>query len=670
MNRHPWVVVSTLVITLSCCSVSPATSFPDGPVDGGAGAIAEDGGTPAALPDAGLVDAGSADAGLVDAGSADAGVVLRFIHFNDLHAHLVEHATLVSDGGPAVVVRQGGLARLATLVRQLRAEVPASVLMNVGDTYHGGVEALYTQGQAIAAPVNALGIDVGVPGNWDYAYGPDITRLRYYGSAMAGMQECIQLGISQGGSSGRPHRDGGTTLPTLTAPAFPNLAANVTFKTGPQVSPGDPFLPPTLMKTIGGVKVGFIGISSDIVPRMHPMLACGLTFLGADALASGDAAAWTAAYTALIQQHAQALRAAGAVVVVVMSELGLQKDFGLANVLPGGTVDVFFSAHTHESVFTPLVSSSGALVVESGDDTFVGRMDLRVLNGHVVAHDWLLQPITVAIPEDATMKHLVDVARAPFLTADPNLTIPGNTGAQLALHEAITTVIGHAPHPLNRKNSLDSSFNDFFTEALRTKALTQLGMAPGFRFDSPIATPESLVEGSIVADGTVTLEDAYRFFPVVYGMGTAQVTGSTLRQVLESALEAVYSRSTPLQNGGWLEGFSGFDVGVDLALAAGSRVQSMSLHGGGPMLPSTTYTIAGCRRPMDDAGVLCSHGGFTNVQDLLSPAGTPWTNVEIFRDGLDRAASLHPTAAVIDSSGTPLWPQGPWIQPLQGAMGP
>ncbi len=109
---------------------------------------------------------------------------ITFIQLNDLHAHLTPHRDLVrsqsASGSPVAVIETlGGLARIATLIKKIREESTASVLMNIGDTYHGGVEALYTRGNAIVEPVNALGIDIGVPGNWDFAYGPVTTRLRY-----------------------------------------------------------------------------------------------------------------------------------------------------------------------------------------------------------------------------------------------------------------------------------------------------------------------------------------------------------------------------------------------------------------------------------------------------------------------------------------------------------
>jgi 2',3'-cyclic-nucleotide 2'-phosphodiesterase (5'-nucleotidase family) len=572
------------------------------------------------------------------------------------------------------------------MIKRLRAELPASILMNVGDTYHGGVEALYTQGEAIAPIVNALGIDVGVPGNWDYAYGPQVTRGRYTGDMLAGMQECIQLGFASGaigggggggiGGGGGPKgpmsdagADSGSTSTSYLRPSFPNLAANVTYKTGPSVSPGDPFLPPTYVKEVSGVKVGFIGISSDIVPKMHPMLACGLTFLGADDLASGDSASWETKYRSLIEDQAKSLRAAGAAVVVVMSELGLQKDFHLGNLIAPNTVDVFFSAHTHESVFVPLASKSGALVVEAGDDTYLGHMDVRIVNSKVIERQWKLEPVTLDIAEDPAIKKLVDDARAPFLVADPNRLIPGNTGGQLALHEPIDSVVGHVPHPIDRKQALDSSFNDFFTEALRTAAGTQLGMAPGFRFDSPIATAESLVEGTVVADGAVTVEDTYRFFPVVYTMATASATGAQMKQVMERGMTAVFSTSVALQAGGWLEGFAGLKVQTNLAAPDGQRVLGMTLPDGTPIGDASTFSIAGCRRPFDATDVMCSQGGFTQVQDFKKSDGSVWTNVEILRSGLAAASQLKPVKVFSDTSGTKTWPQAAFVQPLEGATG-
>lgn len=60
-------------------------------------------------------------------------------------------------------------------------------------------------------------------------------------------------------------------------PNFPSLAANMTERLT-----GRPFLKPTLIKTVGGVKVGFIGITSDIVKEIYPLLALGFDFTQGD----------------------------------------------------------------------------------------------------------------------------------------------------------------------------------------------------------------------------------------------------------------------------------------------------------------------------------------------------------------------------------------------------
>ena len=51
---------------------------------------------------------------------------------------------------------------------------------------------------------------------------------------------------------------------------YSNVAANLTYaKLGPKdpTVNGSQVLPPTMLKTVGGVKIGFIGLTSDIVPR-------------------------------------------------------------------------------------------------------------------------------------------------------------------------------------------------------------------------------------------------------------------------------------------------------------------------------------------------------------------------------------------------------------------
>ncbi len=575
---------------------------------------------------------------------------VTFLHVNDLHAHLTAHADMVAEaagqpGAATHLAERGGLARLATLIQRQRAAHPASVLMNVGDTYHGGVEALYTNGNAIVDPVDALGIDIGVPGNWDFAYGPAVTRLRY-GEVAAPEKRMLEAAAGM----------------AIQSPVFPNLGGNVTLTAGSHA--GQPLMPATQMMTIGGVQVGFIGITSDIVPEMHRMLAAGMRFLEGEA-----------AYRDYVDAHAAQLRAAGAQLVVVMSELGIHKDARLADVIQAGSVDVFFSAHTHEAIFEPLVGKSGARVVEAGNDGWLGRMRVTIEPGLRPVFDWAMLAVTPDLPEDPAVKAQVARARAPFLAdadhdgkLDVPITLP-NRALPLTLDVPIDAVVGHVDAAMDRRNALESSFNAAWSEALREYAGTELALTPGFRFDA-VAAPGEQYEDAHVASGEVTMEDVYRYFPVPYGMAVGTASGAHLRDIVERNLAAVFSLDAFAQHGGWMDGWAGLGMQIDLGAADGARVQGLQRADGSPIAPTDTLSVAGCQRPMDDSDVLCSYGGFAEVMPLPNPAtGQAWMVQELFAELLAQGRVAPRVQTVLsDTAATPLWPQQQAVQPLMANM--
>lgn len=572
---------------------------------------------------------------------------VTFLHYNDLHAHLSPHADRVADtagqpGAEAHLAERGGLARLAGLIQQQRAAYPASVLMNIGDSYHGGVEALYSNGNAIIDPVDALGIDIGVPGNWDFAYGPAVTRLRYGPTPTALEKRMLEAAAGM----------------TIKRPAYPVLGGNVTLTVGSHA--GQPLMPATRMMTIDGVKVGFIGVTSDIVPEMHSVLASGMSFL------SGEAA-----YRDYVGSHAAQLRGSGAQLVVVMSELGIHKDARLADVIVPGSVDVFFSAHTHEAIFEPIVGRSGARVVEAGNDGWLGRMRVTLEPGQPATFDWKLLPVSADLPQDSEMQARVEAARAPFLAdadrdgrLDTPIALPSR-GATMTLTQPIDTIVGVLDAPLDRRNALESTFNDAWSEALRAYADTDIALTPGFRFDAMIA-PGEHYEDAHVASGEVTLEDVYRYFPVPYSLATGTVDGARLQDIVESNLDGVFSLDAFAQHGGWADGWAGLALQIDLAADDSARVRRMTQSDGSPIGPATQLSVAGCQRPMDDADVLCSYSGFSDVAPLFNPAtGQAWLVQELFAELLQQGRIEAPAdARIADLAATPLWPQQQAVQPV------
>jgi len=573
-----------------------------------------------------------------DPAAASTKQIISLVEINDLHANLVTHKDLVledDDEGLQVEMR-GGVARIATEINKIRKQNPNTLVMNIGDTYHGGAEAFYSAGNAIVNPVNALGIDVEIPGNWDFAYGPSIFFLRY--TTMT-KDELAQNGLP---------------VPAINVlkPNHAILGGNVTFTIPTRA--GQPVAPATMIKDINGVKVGLIGITSDIVPLQSSASAAGMAFLIGET-----------AYKDYINSHAQELRDAGASIVVVMSELGIQKSKRLGDVINAGAVDVIFAAHTHELTKKPIVTTSGTLVVEPGNDTVLGRMDVTLLDGKVDKLKWKLINITEETPEDAAVAALVSAARAPFLNV--TMPIPAPTFPAQQLRESIANVVGHTSTRLDRRFALESSFNNAYTDKVRAATGTQLALAPGFRYDA-------IVEAELdsVAVGEVTLEDIYRFFPSPFAMATATATGQRIRQLAEQGMAASFSTNVFNQNGGYLWGFAGLNATVNLAATDGARITALATDAGLPInADATPFSITGGVTPdriSNPSGYLYNQPGFANLQFYPNPAtGSFWTNVDLLVSMLKAGQVLDGSRrSITDTNQTLFWPDADYIQPLEG----
>ncbi len=104
---------------------------------------------------------------------------ITLVEMGDLHGTIVSHAAVLKhpDGTEYQVEQSGGLARLKYLADTIKADNPGNTLvLSVGDITHGSAEGMFTVGDAMMTGINALGIDVFTPGNWDYGYGPAVFR--------------------------------------------------------------------------------------------------------------------------------------------------------------------------------------------------------------------------------------------------------------------------------------------------------------------------------------------------------------------------------------------------------------------------------------------------------------------------------------------------------------
>ncbi len=318
---------------------------------------------------------------------ADAAEEVRrvsLVYINDVHAQLEPHPELFWYGDQEEYVRDaGGLSRIATVFNRLRDERPGELLfIDGGDTIQGSGPAAWTEGKVVVEPTNALGLDVGIPGNWSVAYGEDAWRA-------------------------------------LTAEfKHPIIAANMRDE-----ETGELLFAPYLVKEINGVRVGIIGFTEpDIPTRQPPHLSEGLAFDAQQVLPPLVAE--------LREEHKVDL-------VVLATHIGLPKAIGLADTIEG--VDVVLSADTHERTYEPIVRGDTWVVEAGAFGSFVGILDVHLDEKDEIVHRaWRLIELRPELfPEDPEVKAIVDVALAPH--RERMNRVIGHTDVWLARYEVLNT---------------------------------------------------------------------------------------------------------------------------------------------------------------------------------------------------------------------------------------
>ncbi len=282
-------------------------------------------------------------------------------YVNDIHAQLEPHAELFWSGETEEYVENvGGLSRISTAVKMLRAERPGQVVfIDGGDTIQGSGPAAWSLGEVVVKPMNSLGLDLAIPGNWAVTYGAEALKQR------------------------------------ASEFSYPLIAANI-FVDGTK----QPLFPSHLVREINGVKVGFIGLTDPDVPRRQPpFMSDGLNFTGADS----------------IQPLVNSLRASGEVeLVVLVTHIGLNKAIWLADNLEG--VEVILSADTHERTYQPIQRGQTWVVEAGAFGSFLGVLDIDVdKNGKITERTWELRELRPTLyAEDPEVRAVVEQALSPY----------------------------------------------------------------------------------------------------------------------------------------------------------------------------------------------------------------------------------------------------------------
>jgi S-sulfosulfanyl-L-cysteine sulfohydrolase len=253
--------------------------------------------------------------------------------------------------------RVGGLDRLATLIKAIRAERPGRVLLlDGGDTWQGSYTALQNRGADMVKVMNALGVDA-MTAHWEFTYGAKR------------VEELVkQLN-------------------------FPFLAGNVKEATW-----GDPVFKPYSVVERGGLRIGVLGQAFPYTPIANPRYMIPDWSFGIE--------------EQKLAENIAALRAEGVDLVVLLSHNGFDVDRKLASRVKG--IDVILTGHTHDAL-PELVKVGDTLLVAAGSHgKFLARLDLEVSGRRIVDHAFRLIPVlSDVIAPDPDMAAIVNEIRVP-----------------------------------------------------------------------------------------------------------------------------------------------------------------------------------------------------------------------------------------------------------------
>jgi sulfur-oxidizing protein SoxB len=429
---------------------------------------------------------------------------ITLVQINDSHGYMDLHLEWFAAAHQPVYRWAGGYARIAALLKQMREETQDRLLfLDNGDTFHGTYPVVQSRGEMLVPIMNQLKPDA-MTVHWDFAYGPG--QLRKLASSLN----------------------------------YPVLATNIYEK-----GTGRRFFEPYRVQEVAGLKVGIIGIASNIVDKtMPPHFSEGLRFSEGREELPGFV-------RELRSKH-------GVDLVIVLSHLGFPQDMQLLSEVSG--VDILLSGHTHHRLFSP-VRQGNTLVIQSGcHGSFLGRLDLEIDKGRIVDHRHELVEVAESIEPDPIVQSLVDDALKPY-TAE------------------LGCVAGEVATSLNRNTTLEATMDNFLLQAIREAADTPLAFCNGWRWGAPIRP------------GRVTRNDIYNIIPWAEPISTVELTGRELVEMLEENLERTFSAEPFHQLGGYVKRCLGLVAYIKIENPAGTRLQKLFI-GDAEVQPDQTYRAA------------------------------------------------------------------------------
>jgi len=433
----------------------------------------------------------------------------------------------------------GGLAKLSTLVKGVRADNPNTLLLDNGDNQQGTPLTYYfnkvdtTAKNPMMAAMNIMKYDAMTLGNHEFNYGMSI----------------VDKARSEA--------------------TFPWLAANIYKEDGTN------YFTPYIVKTVAGVKVGILGLTTKNIPNWEvPEHIEGLVFK--DTVEEA-------------QKWVKVLKETEKVdLVVLLAHEGLENDidtgkdlgtaienqaYAIATKVAG--VDVLLTGHTHLSI--PGKTLNGVLVMQpknAGVEICKAdiTMEQTATGWKVVTKTGANLPVTADTVADQA---ILDATKTQHEAAVSYMTEP--------LGEATADFPGAA------SRTEDSAIMDLIQKVQMKYANTDLSLAAMLPDPAPS-----------FKKGPLTVRDMYSLYIYENTLFAIKVTGQQIKDELEWSSNYfntyTYNRTaTSLVNSN-VKGYNydmlqGADYVIDVTKPVGQRISGLMYHGQ-PMDMTASYTLA------------------------------------------------------------------------------
>lgn len=442
----------------------------------------------------------------IPAFAQDEGFELTILHTNDVHAHHEPNGN-----------GDGGAARQATVVDQIRGEGGNVLLLDGGDRFTGTLFHQQHRGQDSVLIMNAIGYDGMTLGNHEFDNGDEV---------LADFVDGV---------------------------VFPVVTANVDFSAS-ELLAGK--IPPYTIIDVGGEQVGLIGLVTPDTPF---------------ASSPSDDLVFSEDLIGVTQQAVDELTEQGVNKIILVTHIGLQLDMEVAAGTTG--LDVIVGGHSHTLLGNAYVASvaeypvvvenqegNPVYIVQAGEyDQYLGRIDVSFdANGAVVEAEGDTILLSRYITPDEEIAALVSDLAEPIeaLTQTP----VGETSVFLVGDRAVCRVA-------------ECNLGNLITDAMRAETGAQIAIenGGGIRSNIPVgeATPEETALGEPL---TITLGDVLTVLPFGNLTSTFSLTGADVITALENGVSQVEGGA------GRFPQVSGIRFSWDGSLEPGSRIVSVEVE--------------------------------------------------------------------------------------------